>query len=179
MLNFSVILSRKNGFIRRLKAGGFTLIELLVVIAIIGILSSVVMASLNVARKKARDTKRIFDIKQLQLALELYFETNRTYPDVETNNALPPSLAPGYISTLPADPLDPPHSIYQYYATTNIGGVCSEVAKTCMKYHLGAMLEEATNIALFSDSDNAAGFNGDSTDCAGAAGTDTCFDVTD
>ena len=51
---------------------GFTLIELLVVIAIIGILSSVVLASLNSARTKARDTRRVSDMKQIQIALELY-----------------------------------------------------------------------------------------------------------
>ncbi|PIZ56329.1 MAG: prepilin-type cleavage/methylation domain-containing protein, partial [Candidatus Tagabacteria bacterium CG_4_10_14_0_2_um_filter_40_13] len=52
---------------------GFTLIELLVVIAIIGILASVVLASLNSARKKSRDARRVADIKQIQLALEMFF----------------------------------------------------------------------------------------------------------
>ena len=69
----------------RNKSKGFTLIELLVVIAIIGILSSVVLASLNSARQKSRDAKRVADMKQLQLALELYYDANSsTYPTEAT-----------------------------------------------------------------------------------------------
>ncbi|MEK7995391.1 MAG: type II secretion system protein, partial [Planctomycetota bacterium] len=60
---------------------GFTLIELLVVIAIIGMLSSVILASLNTARQKARDARRLSDMKQIQTALELYYDTNRAYPN--------------------------------------------------------------------------------------------------
>ena len=49
---------------------GFTLIELLVVIAIIGILSTAVLTSLNSAREKAQDARKIHDVKQIALALE-------------------------------------------------------------------------------------------------------------
>ncbi len=67
---------------------GFSLIELLVVIAIIGILSSVVMVSLNSARAKGRDAKRITDVKQLSLALALYYDAcGRQYPASLTETA--------------------------------------------------------------------------------------------
>ncbi len=55
-----------------MKDKGFTLIELLVVIAIIGLLSSVVLATLVSARVKARDAKRSADIKNIHSALQLY-----------------------------------------------------------------------------------------------------------
>jgi prepilin-type N-terminal cleavage/methylation domain-containing protein len=61
------------------RNSGFTLIELLVVIAIIGILASVVLASLNQARTKARDAGRIATLGQIQRALELYRNTYGTY----------------------------------------------------------------------------------------------------
>ncbi len=59
---------------------GFTLIELLVVISIIGLLSSVVLGTVGTARAKARDAKRVSDMRQVQLALELYRDANGTYP---------------------------------------------------------------------------------------------------
>jgi type II secretion system protein G len=64
------------------KKRGFTLIELLVVISIIGMLSSIVLSSLNDARAKARDARRMSDIKQIQNALELYRVDHGSYPVV-------------------------------------------------------------------------------------------------
>jgi len=59
---------------------GFTLIELLVVVAIIGLLSTLAVVALGQAREKARDSKRLADLKQLQTALELYYTDNGAYP---------------------------------------------------------------------------------------------------
>ena len=52
---------------------GFTLIELLVVIAVIGLLASVIMVSLNSARLKARDAKRLQTLTQIETALDIYY----------------------------------------------------------------------------------------------------------
>ena len=55
---------------------GFTLIELLVVIAIIGILSSVVLASLNTARAKGADAAVKSNLNNMRAQAELYYDTN-------------------------------------------------------------------------------------------------------
>jgi len=64
----------------RKKPSGFTLIELLVVISIIGMLSSIVLASLNTARAKARDARRISDLSQIALAMEFFYDSQGRYP---------------------------------------------------------------------------------------------------
>ena len=130
---------------------GFTLIELLVVIAIIGVLASIVLASLNSARRKSRDARRITDIKQIQLALELYYDSQSPTPqypgataacDVTTNaRGLEVLSTGGYI---PQVPRDPQGGCYLY--TSNSSG-------TRTTYHLAATLEETTNPAFNSDKD--------------------------
>ncbi|MEK7082101.1 MAG: prepilin-type N-terminal cleavage/methylation domain-containing protein [Patescibacteria group bacterium] len=64
----------------RKGSSGFTLIELLVVISIISLLSSIVLTSVNSARAKARDARRIADFKQIQTALELFYDSQGRYP---------------------------------------------------------------------------------------------------
>ncbi|HJO89861.1 MAG: prepilin-type N-terminal cleavage/methylation domain-containing protein [Candidatus Pacebacteria bacterium] len=141
---------------------GFTLIELLVVIAIIGILSSVVLASLNSARQKARDAKRISDVKQLQLALEFYFDANGGYPSAISGTLL---TAPGYIAAIPTDPVGGGN---YNYAALNAG---------CTSYHIGATLEDGNHSAFDSDIDASAGIAG--TGCPDEAGSAADFAGTD
>ena len=155
---------------------GFTLIELLVVIAIIGILSSVVFASLNNAKQKSRDTKRISDIKQLQIALEFFYDANSEYPDDIDAASL---VTPGYIVSIPLDPRGVP---YYYDNITNTNAECDIASGVCTKYHIGADLEDTNHSVKDSDTDFANfavdGIDGDDADgCANGAGV-LCYDLT-
>jgi prepilin-type N-terminal cleavage/methylation domain-containing protein len=69
----------KNNFLKKTKLG-FTLVELIVVIAIIGLLVTLSLLALSNARMASRDSKRMADIKQLQTALELFYDAQDRYP---------------------------------------------------------------------------------------------------
>ncbi len=96
-----------------MKHKGFTLIELLVVISIISLLSSIVLASLNNVRSKARDAARRAAMLQMRNALELYAQDhNGTYPPSSvpwSSSASGANWISGfgapYISVLPQDPI--------------------------------------------------------------------------
>lgn len=87
---------------RTFKKGGFTLIELMVVIAIIGILTAIVSSNFGASKAKSRDAKRVSDLAQIQLTLELFFDRCNNYPATL-------SLTSGSKITTPAEtcPTDP------------------------------------------------------------------------
>lgn len=81
---------------KNIKQAGFTLIELLVVISVIGLISSGILVSLNSARQKSRDAKRLADVRQIINALELYYADNFAYPDQDYAGGEPIITSMGY-----------------------------------------------------------------------------------
>jgi len=116
---------------------GFTLIELLVVIAIIGLLATMVAASLKNPQAKSRDARRVADIKQIRSALELYFSDVNFYPTgtiatvaqngtlgvsprlmLSSTNGFNTSVASAtYMGKVPADPGVDSGYVYTYAST--------------------------------------------------------------
>ncbi len=130
------------------KSRGFTLIELLVVVAIIGMLSSMVLVSVNSSRIKSRDARRLSDLSQIQKALELFYSQNGRYPQINsaatfsaatlwngTTGSLQYELR-DFISRLPVDPTN--DTSYQYWYD-------SDSANQYQSYGLMTRLEYSGN----------------------------------
>lgn len=81
-----------------------------------GILTSVVVGATTASRSKARDTKRISDMKEIELGLALYFDVNKSYP--ASLNTL---VSDKY---LPVIPTDPAGGGYEYLASNGNRSYC-------------------------------------------------------
>jgi prepilin-type N-terminal cleavage/methylation domain-containing protein len=137
----------------------FTLIELLVVIAIIGLLATISIVALSNARSRARDARRLSDIKQLQTAIEMYYQYNGYYPqyiantrcNANVNNSLNDLIVSGLMSKVPTDPdykTSTPRQCYEYmgigqvsnYSFTS-GWFCNGKSRTDYQWTLLFSLE--------------------------------------
>lgn len=140
------------------KNKGFTLIELLIVVAIIGLLATLAIIGLTTAQQRARDTKRVADVKSIVSALELYWNDNAEYPilsdaispDINTWAELNTALT-DYISQLPTDPFHQDSGksatyFYTYMMETTTNNT----------YYVGSTIETDNHQALSQDIDGAA-----------------------
>jgi prepilin-type N-terminal cleavage/methylation domain-containing protein len=117
---------------------GFTLIELLVVIAILGLLTTIALVSLGGARSKARDARRLSDVKQMQTALELYYNASSTYPTVADLTTDPYFATSSLMKIIPTDP-----GVSDVSGFANCGGTAYTYSSTSgstytLKYCLSA-----------------------------------------
>ncbi len=149
------------------KKQGFTLIELLVVIAIISLLSTVVLASLGTARGKGKDAKRVAGLKQVQIALEMYYDDFGRYPDNvsgsgnfnedcwECDNAFFQDLnklvaIDPYLNTRPADPSTiPAGSFWGFWYKTSGSGQDYLIAITGTSESFGTVPVSMQNTTFY------------------------------
>jgi len=108
------------------------LLEVLVAVSIITLLTVAFTAGFSAAREKAQDSRRITELKQLKVALELYHNDFGHYPRqsdgangrIGEGAGVDSMLAP-YLRTIPADPVGPGDPSYYYYydGDATCGGV--------------------------------------------------------
>lgn len=136
---------------------GFTLIELLVVIAVIGMLSAIILVSLNLTRVKARDTRRRADVDQMVKALHIYEAEHGVFPGdptqwyhSNTSNFLPELISEGILASKPVDPINNDRYFYSYTPSTG-SGVCPPNTRILLKYYAEGPQHPNYRLCFFND----------------------------
>jgi prepilin-type N-terminal cleavage/methylation domain-containing protein len=146
------------------KLKGFTLIELIVVIAVIGLLATIILGALSMAKKKGDDTSRVNALQEIRSALHLFNADKGYYPP--TANYQTDLINNKYISQISLSGLK--------YAAIPLG--CTGTA--CNSYHLGIALDSSDNLVLKSDKDSNNIFEGNSVDCGTVVSSpEKCYDL--
>lgn len=117
------------------KKNGFTLIELIVTVTIIAVLTVIGVVSYTGTNKKSRDSRRMTDLENIRIALELYRQdVGNSYPN-DGIDSLKNALEPKYMQKVPAT--DPKGASYIYDRLTSY------------TYTLKAVMEDAgsTNVS--------------------------------
>ena len=114
---------------------GFTLIEILVAVGIIAVMAAVTLGAMSGSREKSRDTQRVSDMGQIQLALKLSLNKNGRYPDrpdpVNINNDS--ALRAELMLHIPSIPDAPNGGAYYYDSAYECGGRIVPVIYTTME----------------------------------------------
>lgn len=139
------------------ESKGFTLIELLVVIAVIGMISSIVLVALGPVRARARDTKRLAEVRQISLIFEQEATDSNTRPvgtcvgaDADVSTCTPTNfvVVPNVSFTVFKDPSTPGTACTSVstgtcqYSISQAGGAA---AATVGNYQICFYLEQAAS----------------------------------
>ena len=144
---------------------GFTIVELLIVIVVIGILALLVITTYAGIQAKARNSKRVTDLKSLQTKLEAFYNDNGYYPnlgDMQSNTWLTANMKgidltstvdPSAANTVTNDIVNATSATdnhakqYAYFVTDASGSSCAGAGNdvNCAKYTLIATYEGTVN----------------------------------
>jgi hypothetical protein len=125
-------------------------IILTVVVFVLFFVIIILVADNSVPRSRARDARRVSDVRQIELALQLYYAAHLQYPEASTSG-LAALATEGFLnmSILPTDPVS--GNSYCYAVGKDL---TLEPEKQRQYYHVGAKLERKDSDMLTQDADN-------------------------
>jgi len=110
---------------------GFSLVELLTVIAIIAILASIIFPVMGMVGNKARQNKCLTQLHEIGVAVQMFKQDNRQYPDVLSEPVeIDPATSQPYDFTVKHAPQTPATRLYPEYVRSSLLFHCPMSKKT-------------------------------------------------